>query len=79
MKMMNQIKKYAPKGSLKEYARYGVGGSLLAASVAVHAAVPESVKTSIEGSKTDGLEVGWIVVGVVAAIFVIGIVKRLIK
>ena len=50
---------------------------LLAASA--HAALPNEVKTAIDGSKADGLEAGWIVVGVVAALFVIGIVKRMIR
>ena len=50
---------------------------LLAASA--HAVLPDSVKNAIDGSKADGLEAGWIVVGVVAALFVIGIVKRMIR
>ncbi|MBH5329379.1 hypothetical protein H9Q10_06815 [Eikenella sp. S3360] len=48
-------------------------------AASAYAAVPQEVKTSIEASKTDGLEAGWIVVGVVAALFVIGIVKRMIR
>lgn len=48
-------------------------------AASVYAAVPQEVKTSIESSKADGLEAGWIVVGVIAALFVIGIVKRMIR
>lgn len=52
---------------------------LFAFSLQSHAALPEGVKTAIDGSKADGLEAGWLVVGVVAALFVIAIVKRMIK
>ena len=48
-------------------------------AVQAQAALPESAKTALEGAKTDGLEAGWIVVGVVAALFVIKIVKGLIR
>ncbi|WP_390882671.1 major capsid protein [Kingella denitrificans] len=48
-------------------------------AVSANAALPDSVKNAIDGSKADGLEAGWIVVGVVAALFVIGIVKRMIR
>lgn len=56
-----------------------LAASLFAFSVQSHAALPEGVKTAIDGSKADGLEAGWLVVGVVAALFVIAIVKRMIK
>lgn len=79
MKMMNAIKKYSPKGSLKKWVGYGIGGGLMMSAMSVHAALPDSAKTALEGAKTDGLEAGWIVVGVVAALFVIKIVKGLIR
>lgn len=78
MKMMNVIKRYAPKCSLKKYANLGVGGGLMMTAMSTYAALPESAKTSIESAKTDGLEAGWLVVGVFAALFVIKIVKRLL-
>lgn len=53
--------------------------TLMGMAVAAQAALPEGVKTAIDGSKADGLEAGWLVVGVVAALFVIAIVKRMIK
>lgn len=76
MKMMNVIKQYAPRVNKIKYA---AGTGLMATAVAAQAALPESAKTALEGAKTDGLEAGWIVVGVVAALFVIKIVKGLIR
>lgn len=72
MKMMNKIKKYAPRMSAMKAA---AGTGLMTLAVSVNAAVPQDVKDSIAGAKDDGLEAGWIVVGVVAALFVIRIVK----
>ena len=43
------------------------------------AAVDEGVKTSITASQADGLEVGWLIVGVFAAMFVIKLVKGMIR
>lgn len=76
MKMMNKMKKYAPRMSAMKAA---AGTGLLTLAVSANAAVPEEVKLAIAGAKDDGLEAGWIVVSVVAALFVIGIVRRLIK
>lgn len=76
MKMMNKLKKYAP--NLSNAIKVGAGGVLMI-SASAYAALPESAKTSLEGAKADGLEAGWIVVGVVAALFVIKIVKGLIR
>lgn len=76
MKMINQIKKYAPRFNR---AKAAVGGALMTAAVSANAALPESVKTSLEGAKTDGMEAGWLVVGIIAALFVIAIVKRLLR
>lgn len=41
--------------------------------------VPASVKDAIGDAKEDGLEVGWLVVGVVAALFAVKIVKGLLR
>lgn len=76
MKMINQIKKYAPRFNR---AKAAVGGGLMMAAVSANAALPESVKTALEGAKTDGMEAGWLVVGIIAALFVIAIVKRLLR
>lgn len=54
-------------------------GSFGLLATSAYAAVPSSVTDAISSSQADGLSVGWIVVGVVAALFVIGIVKRMIK
>ena len=56
-----------------------LGAAIMGTAVTVSAALPDGVKTSIEASKADGMEAGWLVVGVVVAIFVISIVKRIIK
>ena len=60
-------------------AKAAVVTGLTTFAVSANAALPDSVKTSIDGSKADGLEAGWLVVGVVAAIFVIAIVKKMIR
>lgn len=56
-----------------------LGASLMTMAVVTQAALPDGAKTAIEGAKADGLEAGWLVVGVVAALFVIAIVKKMIK
>lgn len=76
MEMMNKLKKYAP--NLSNAIKVGAGGALMI-SASAYAALPESVKTSIEASKTDSMEAGWLVVGVIAALFVIRIVKGLLR
>lgn len=60
-------------------AKAALATGLTTFAVSANAALPDSVKTSIDGSKSDGLEAGWLVVGVVAAIFVIAIVKKMIR
>nr|DAJ61207.1 MAG TPA: hypothetical protein [Inoviridae sp.] len=60
-------------------AKAAVATGLTTFAVSANAALPDIVKTSIDGSKADGLEAGWLVVGVVAAIFVIAIVKKMIR
>ena len=44
-----------------------------------HASLPQTVSQAIEAAKADGLEAGWLVIGVVAALFVIAIVRRLLR
>lgn len=44
-----------------------------------HAELPASVTQAINAAKADGMEAGWLVVGVIAALFVIAIVKRLLR
>lgn len=60
-------------------AKAAVATGLTTVAVSANAALPESLKTAIDGSKADGLEAGWLVVGVVAAVFVIAIVKKMIR
>lgn len=60
-------------------AKAAVATGMTTAAVSANAALPESLKTAIDGSKADGLEAGWLVVGVVAAVFVIAIVKKMIR
>ena len=43
------------------------------------AALPDEAKTAIESAKADGMEDGWLVVGVFAALFVFAIVKRVMR
>jgi hypothetical protein len=51
----------------------------LALATSAYAALPEAAKSGIDAAKADGLEAGWLVVGVFAALFVIAIVKRLLR
>lgn len=74
--MMKKIKEKCP--SLPQGLKWSAGGALLI-SANTYAALPESVKTALEGAKTDGMEAGWLVVGIIAALFVIAIVKRLLR
>lgn len=74
--MMNQLKKYAPRVNATKTA---IGTGLMTLAVTANAALPEAVTNAINGAKEDGMEAGWLVVGVVAALFVIAIVKRLLR
>lgn len=76
MKMINQIKKYAPRFNR---AKAAVGGGLMMAAVSANAALPSSVTEALGAAKDDGTEAGWLVVGIFAALFVIAIVKRLLR
>ncbi|WII92505.1 major capsid protein [Kingella negevensis] len=69
MKFMNRV------NAVKTVA----GAGLMALAINAQAALPDNVKTALEGAKTDGMEAGWLVVGIIAALFVIAIVKRLLR
>lgn len=91
MKMMKKLKNFVSSKVTKAKQRTlsafqqlkivqaALATALFAFSMQVNAAVPEDVKNSIAGAKSDGLEAGWIVVSVIAALFVIKIVKGLIR
>ena len=72
MNIMNTCRKYGAKLAV-------VAAAPLVLAAHANAALPESVKTALEGAKADGMEGGWIVVGVFAALFVFAIVKKVMK
>lgn len=72
MKIMNACRKYGAKLAV-------VAAAPLALAANAYAALPENAKTAIESAKADGMEAGWLVVGVSAALFVFAIVKRVMK
>lgn len=72
MKIMNICRKYGAKLAV-------VAAAPLALAANAYAALPEAAKTAIDGAKADGMEAGWLVVGVFAALFVFAIIKRVIK
>lgn len=72
MKIMNTCRKYGAKLAV-------VAAAPLALAAHANAALPEAAKTALESAKADGMEAGWIVVGVFAALFVFAIVKKVMK
>lgn len=72
MKFMNSCRKYGAKLAVVAAAPFALAAN-------AYAAVPEDAKTAIQGAKADGMEAGWLVVGVFAALFVFTIIKRVIK
>lgn len=72
MKIMNTCRKFGAKLAV-------VAAAPLALAANAYAALPENAKTAIESAKADGMEAGWLVVGVFAALFVFAIVKRVMK
>lgn len=72
MKIMNTCRKLGAKLAV-------VAAAPLALAANAYAALPENAKTAIDGAKADGMEAGWLVVGVFAALFVFSIVKRVMK
>ena len=72
MKIMKACRKYGAKLAV-------VAAAPLALAANAYAALPETAKTAIDGAKADGMEAGWLVVGVFAALFVFSIVKRVMR
>lgn len=72
MKFLNSCRKYGAKLAV-------VAAAPLALAANAYAALPENAKTAIDNAKADGMEAGWLVVGVFAALFVFSIVKRVMK
>ena len=72
MKIMNNLKKYGEKIAVFAAAPFALAAN-------TYAALPETAKQALEGAKADGLEAGWLVIGVFAALFVIAIVKRVMR
>lgn len=72
MKFLNSCRKYGAKLAV-------VAAAPLALAANAYAALPETAKTAIDNAKADGMEAGWLVVGVFAALFVFAIVKRVMK
>lgn len=72
MKFLNSCRKYGAKLAV-------VAAAPLALAANAYAALPETAKTAIDNAKADGMEAGWLVVGVFAALFVFSIVKRVMK
>lgn len=72
MKAMNIVRKYGAKAAV-------VVSAPLAFATQAHAAIPEAVKTSLNGAQADGIEMGWLVIAVFAALFVFTIVKRAMR
>lgn len=72
MKFLNSCRKYGAKLAV-------VAAAPLALTANAYAALPDSAKNAIDGAKADGMEAGWLVIGVFAALFVFAIVKRVIK
>ena len=72
MKFMNTCRKYGAKLAVVAAAPLALAGN-------AYAALPEAAKTAIDGAKADGMEAGWLVIGVFAALFVFAIIKKVIK
>ena len=72
MKFLNSCRKYGAKLAVVAAAPLALAGN-------AYAALPETAKTAIDNAKADGMEAGWLVVGVFASLFVFSIVKRVMK
>ncbi|HEZ1957772.1 TPA: hypothetical protein WHP37_001487 [Neisseria meningitidis] len=72
MKFINTCRKYGAKLAV-------VTAVPLALATQVNATLPDTAKNALEAAKEDGMEAGWIVVGIFAALFVFSIVKRVMK
>ncbi len=72
MKFINTCRKYGAKLAV-------VTAVPLALATQANATLPDTAKNALEAAKEDGMEAGWIVVGVFAALFVFAIVKKVMK
>lgn len=72
MKIMNACRKYGAKLAV-------VAAAPFTFAAQAYAQIPETAKQALEVAKADGMEAGWIVIGVFAAIFVFAIVKKLLR
>ncbi len=68
MKFINTCRKYGAKLAV-------VTAAPLALAAHANATLPDTAKNALEAAKADGMEVGCIVVGIFAALFVVSIVK----
>lgn len=71
MKAMNIAKRYG--------AKMAAFGGVMALPAMAMAALPDTVKNALDSAKADGLEAGWLVIGVLAAIFVIGLIRKVMR
>ena len=72
MKIMNACRKYGEKLAV-------VAAAPLAFATKALAEVPESVKTDLATAKTDALSVAAIVLGIIASIFAIQLIRRVLR
>ena len=72
MKFMNTCRKYGAKLAV-------VSAAPLVFATQAWAEVPESVKTDLNTAKTDALSVAAIVLGIIASIFAIQLIRRVLR
>ena len=72
MKFMNTCRKYGAKLAV-------VSAAPLVFANQAWAEVPESVKTDLNTAKTDALSVAAIVLGIIASIFAIQLIRRVLR
>ena len=72
MKLMNTCRKYGAKLAV-------VAAAPLAFATQAWAEVPESGKTDLATAKTDALSVAAIVLGIIASIFAIQLIRRVLR
>ncbi|HEZ0463952.1 TPA: major capsid protein, partial [Neisseria meningitidis] len=63
MNIMNTCRKYGAKLAV-------LTAAPLALAAHANATLPDTAKNALEAAKADGMEAGWIVVGIFAALFV---------
>lgn len=72
MKLMNTCRKYGAKLAV-------VAASPLALATQAWAEVPEGVKTDLATAKIDALSVAAIVLGIIASIFAVTLIRRVLR